>query len=96
MGKFAYQLLAVGGGALAALAARKAMTIVWEKSLHKPVPLNPADDDAGLPEALAWTIVSGVGVAVAQLIVQRYAVRTVRSNFGEAALPKNLRKNTDV
>ena len=45
-----------------------------------------------MSEALAWTVVSGVGVAVAQLIVQRLAANTVRNNFGDEALPKKFRK----
>ena len=95
MGKLAYQLLGVGGGALAALAARKALTVVWEKTMDRPTPNQDTDDDSTLAEALAWTIVSGVGVAVAQLVVQRYAVQTVRNNFGESALPKKLRKKNE-
>lgn len=94
MGKIAYQLLGVGGGALAALAARKALTLVWEKSLGRPTPTNHADDEIGLSEAIAWTIVSGVGVAVAQLIVQRFAVQTVRNNWGDEALPKKFLRPT--
>ena len=34
---------------------------------------------------------SGVGVAVVQLTIQRYAAKTIRSKFGEEALPKAMR-----
>lgn len=95
MGKLAYQLIGVGGSALAAMAARKAMTLVWEKTMNRPTPNNDTDEDSSLAEAIAWTIVSGVGVAVAQLIVQRYAVQSVRKNFGDEALPKKLRKKNE-
>lgn len=95
MGKVAWQIIGVGGGALAALAARKALTIVWEKTMKKPVPVNTADSDTGLAEALTWTIISGVGVAVVQLVVQRYAVQTVANKWGEEALPEKLRTDAN-
>ncbi len=91
MGKIAWQIIGVGGTALAAMATRKALAAVWEKSTHRAVPMNPNDDEIGLSEALAWTIVSGVGVAVVQLTIQRYAAKTIRSKFGEEALPKAMR-----
>ena len=34
----------------------------------------------------------GLGVAIAQLVVQRLAANTVRNNFGDQALPKKFRK----
>lgn len=95
-GRIAWQIIGVGGAALAAIAARKALSIVWEKATHKPVPLNSYDDEVGLGEALAWTVVSGVGVAVVQLVVQRAAVSTVRNRWGESALPKKLRAETEI
>lgn len=93
MGKIAWQLIGVGGTALAAMAARKALSAVWEKTTHKPVPVNPNDPEAGLSEALAWTIISGVGVAVVQLTIQRYAAQAIRTKFGEESLPKKMRSN---
>lgn len=90
MGKLAWKVVGVGGGALAAIAARKAITLAWEKSLGRPAPSDPTDSDTDLAEVIAWTIVSGVGVAIAQLVVQRYAAQAVRSKFGnEAVAEKN-------
>ncbi|WP_019159718.1 DUF4235 domain-containing protein [Brevibacterium senegalense] len=94
MGKVAWQIIGVGGTALAAMATRKALTVVWEKSTKRSVPMNPNDDEIGLGEALAWTIVSGVGVAVVRLTIQRYAAKNIRSRFGDEALPKNMQKKT--
>lgn len=91
MGKIAWQIIGVGGTALAAMATRKALAAVWEKSTHRAVPTNPNDDEIGLSEALAWTIVSGVGVAVVQLTIQRYAAKTIRNKFGDESLPKAMR-----
>jgi hypothetical protein len=95
-GRIAWQIIGVGGAALAAFATRKALGLVWEKTTHKPVPLNTEDEEVGLGEALAWTIVSGVGMAVVQLVVQRAAASTVRKNFGEDSLPKKLRSDQPV
>ena len=92
MGKLAWQIIGVGAPIAAAFAARKVLTFAWEKSTHRPAPLNPVDEEITMSEALAWTVVSGVGVAVAQLIVQRLAANTVRNNFGDEALPKKFRK----
>lgn len=91
MGKVAWQIIGVGGTALAAMATRRALAAVWEKSTRRAVPMNPNDEEIGLSEALAWTIVSGVGVAVVQLTVQRYAARTIRQRYGNEALPKAMR-----
>ncbi|GAA2096286.1 MULTISPECIES: DUF4235 domain-containing protein [Brevibacterium] len=91
MNKLAWQILGTGGAALAAIATRKALGAVWEKSTHRPVPDNPANSEVGLGEAIAWTVVSGVGIAVVQLTVQRFAAQAVRSRFGEEALPKKMR-----
>ncbi len=92
MGKLAWQVIGVGAPIVAAFAARKVLTFAWEKSTKRPAPVNPVDDEISMSEALAWTIVSGVGVAVAQLVVQRIAATTVRNNFGDEALPKKYRK----
>src|SRR5699024_2273931 len=92
MGKLAWQIIGVGAPIAAAFVARKTLTFAWEKSTKRPAPSNPVDDEISMSEALAWTIVSGVGVAVAQLVVQRIAANTVRNSFGEEALPKKFRK----
>ncbi|AOP55341.1 MAG: DUF4235 domain-containing protein [Brevibacterium aurantiacum] len=95
MGKLAWQVIGVGAPIVAAFAARKALTFAWEKSTKRPAPNNPVDDEISMSEALAWTIVSGVGVAVAQLVVQRVAASTVRNSFGDDALPKKFRKQIE-
>src|SRR5699024_10590427 len=68
MGKLAWQIIGVGAPIAAAFVARKTLTFAWEKSTKRPAPSNPVDDEISMSEALAWTIVSGVGVAVAQLV----------------------------
>ena len=92
MGKLAWQVIGVGAPIAATFVARKALTVIWEKSTKRPAPNNPVDDEISMSEALAWTIVSGVGVAVARLVAQRLAATTVRNGFGDEALPKKFRK----
>ena len=60
------------------------------------MPINPQQPGVGMSEAVAWTIVSGVGIAIAQLVVQRLAADTVRSAFGEDSLPKKFRAPANV
>lgn len=94
-GSIVWKIAGVGGTAIAALATRKVLAKVWEKSTRKPVPINPQQPGIGMSEALAWTVVSGIGVAVAQLVVERAAANFVRNSFGEKALPKKFRAPLD-
>ncbi|GAB3045383.1 DUF4235 domain-containing protein [Sediminivirga luteola] len=91
MSQIAWRVVGTGGAALAGIAARKVLTKAWEKTTHRPAPVNPQQSGVGLPEALAWTIVSGVGIAVVQLLVERAAANFVRERFGEQGLPKQYR-----
>lgn len=50
--------------------ARKALTKAWVRK-RGAVPGNPAAGDTTWGEALAWAVVSGVGIGVARLVAQR-------------------------
>ena len=90
----AWKVVGIGGAALAGIAAKKGLNYAWEKATNKPVPLDPAnDEEVTLSEAIIWTIASGVGVAVAKLVVQRLTVKKLRGRFGDAALPKPMRSD---
>ncbi|CAN5582228.1 hypothetical protein BH10ACT1_BH10ACT1_28830 [soil metagenome] len=63
--------LATTGAAIAAASvAKKALTKGWVKRRGK-VPGNPAGGDTTWSEALAWALVSGIGVGIARLLAQR-------------------------
>ncbi|MCU1497415.1 MAG: hypothetical protein JWM47_1368 [Acidimicrobiales bacterium] len=63
--------VATTGAALAAAAvAKKALTKGWVRSRGK-VPGNPAGSDTTWREAVAWALVSGIGVGLARLVAQR-------------------------
>ena len=63
-----------GGGEHRRLAgaqlAKKVIGNAWTRK-RGAVPGNPATDDTSWGEAVAWAVVSGVGVGVARLLAQR-------------------------
>ena len=72
-------------GAAAAFVTRKAMTFAWTKLRGEAPPDKAEDPDVGLGEALAWTIVAGIGVAVARLLAVRFAARRSAKPLPEAS-----------
>ncbi|QXC59574.1 DUF4235 domain-containing protein [Aquihabitans sp. G128] len=83
--------LATTGAAIAAASvAKKALTKGWVKRKGK-VPGNPAGGDTTWAEALAWALVSGIGVGLARLFAQRgvaFAFDRVRGGLPEKANTK--------
>jgi len=65
---------ALVGGA-AAYVARKAISFAWTKATGRQPPGKAEDPNVALGEALTWTLVLGVGVAVARLLAMRLASR---------------------
>ena len=62
-------------GAAAAFVARKAIAFAWTKATGREPPGKAEDPDVAIGEALAWTIVLGIGVAVARVLAIRVATR---------------------
>jgi Protein of unknown function (DUF4235) len=62
-------------GAAAAFVARKAIGFAWTKATGKEPPGKAEDPDVAIGEALAWTVVLGIGVAVARVVAIRIATR---------------------
>jgi low affinity Fe/Cu permease len=62
-------------GAAAAFVARKVIIFAWTKATGKEPPGKAEDPDVAITEALAWTIVVGIGVAVAKLLAVRLVNR---------------------
>jgi hypothetical protein len=60
-------------GAAAAFVARKALVFAWTKATGRKPPEKAEDPQVALGEALAWTLVVGVGVAVARVLAMRLA-----------------------
>lgn len=60
-------------GAAAAFVARKALVFGWTKVMGRKPPEKVEDPQVALGEALAWTLVVGVGVAIARVLAMRLA-----------------------
>jgi len=64
-----------------AFVARKALMVAWTKATGKEPPTNPEDPRVALSEALGWSVLVGITVAVVRVL----AVRAVsRQSLGSA------------
>ncbi|GGL26777.1 DUF4235 domain-containing protein [Planomonospora parontospora] len=68
---------AVGGlvGFATAWAAKKVLSVVWEKTTGKKPPADHDSLDVSLAEAIGYAVVMGVGMQVAQIVMARTARR---------------------
>lgn len=64
--------------------ARKAITLGWKRITGKEPPTDPEDPDVALMEALAWSLVVGVGVEVARLLITRAVTARLRAAHSHA------------
>ena len=64
---------------VAAFIARKLITLAWTKATGKQPPSHPEDPQVALPEALGWSVLTGVGVEAARLLATRAAARRTYS-----------------
>jgi hypothetical protein len=62
-------------GMAAAFVARKLIGFAWTKVTGREPPGKAEDPGVAIGEALAWTVVLGIGVAVARLFAVRLALR---------------------
>jgi hypothetical protein len=93
MEETAWKVIGTGGAILAGILARKALITIWTKSTRMPnPPTNPASHTTSWGEALAWTVASGVVVAVARLLAERGAAAGWQKAMG--ALPPGLEEVT--
>ena len=71
--------------------ARKTITVVWTRVTGKKPPTNPEDPGVALVEALTWSVLTGVTVAVLRLLATRaVARRALTSADREAADAANV------
>ncbi|HEX3930543.1 MAG TPA: DUF4235 domain-containing protein [Nocardioides sp.] len=75
----------------AATLAKKALDTGWKAATGKQPPVNPADPDVRMAEAVAWAAVSGTFVALARMLAQRRAADYYRRSAGH--LPPQLQKD---
>ncbi|MFC4113447.1 DUF4235 domain-containing protein [Nonomuraea zeae] len=65
----------IGGlvGLVTAWGARKLLGFVWVKATGKEPPLDPDSPEVGMGEAIGYAVLMGVGMSVAQIVVNRTA-----------------------
>lgn len=85
-----WKAVVTAAGIGAAIGARKGLAAAWKAGVKTDPPANPADPDTTWPEAIGWTIATGVAVGVARLLANRGAAAGWRRTVGE--LPPPLRK----
>jgi len=72
-------------GAAAAFVARKAIIFAWTKATGKEPPGKAEDPEVAIGEALAFTVLVGIGVAIARVL----AIRLVnKQSAHHAAAPE--------
>lgn len=75
----------------AAAVAKKGLDTSWRAATGKKPPVNPADPDVDVWEAVAWAAASGTFVALAKMLAQRRAAGYYLKSTGQ--LPPGLRKD---
>ena len=74
-------------GLAAAFVAKKAVTMAWTKAVGHEPPGKAEDPEVALVEALAWTVLLGVVVAIAKLLAIRFAARQSSKRVTGASRP---------
>ncbi|WP_436700859.1 DUF4235 domain-containing protein [Nocardioides sp. BYT-33-1] len=73
-----------------AAVAKKGLDTSWRVATGKKPPVNPADPDVDVWEAVAWAAVSGTFIALAKMLAQRRAANYYLRSTGH--LPPGLRQ----
>jgi Protein of unknown function (DUF4235) len=65
----------IGGlvGLVTAWAARKILGFAWQKATGKEPPIDTDSPEVSMGEAIGYAVVMGVGMSVAQIVVNRTA-----------------------
>ena len=58
-----------------AFLARKALMLAWTKVTGKEPPTNPEDPRVALPEAIGWSVLVGITVAIVRVLTIRAVAR---------------------
>lgn len=70
--------------AAAVFASQKVVTAGWKKVMGSEPP-EPNDPDTPASHAFAWAALSGIGLGVVQLLVNRFAARRWMAETGKKA-----------
>ncbi len=84
----AWKVAGTGSAIVAGLLVRKVVVSVWTRARHSDPPSNPAAYGTSWGDALAWTVATGIAVAVARLVATRGMAEAWRKATGN--LPPGL------
>ena len=70
-------------GSIAAVAAQKAVTTVWEVTTGERPP-EPNDPAVPLRRAVTWAVTSGVAIGLTQLLLNRLAIKWLPARWASA------------
>jgi hypothetical protein len=68
---------------------RRVITVLWTRATGKEPPLHPEDPRVALPEALSWSLLTGVTIGTARLLAIRLAAAR-RTRSGTDSEPASI------
>jgi hypothetical protein len=86
--EIAWKIAAAGTGLLAAAAARGTIKTIWRSTRGGEPPEHPESPHTDWGDAIAWAALTGVAVAVSELVVRRLTASTWQQARGH--LPPSL------
>jgi hypothetical protein len=69
----AWRVIGAAVGLVTAWGARKLLGLAWVKATGKEPPIDPDSPEVSMGEAIGYAVVMGVGMSVAQIVVNRTA-----------------------
>lgn len=75
----------------AATVSKKVLDTTWRAATGRKPPVNPADPDVEVVEAVAWAAATGAVIALARMLAQRKAAHYYVKSTGN--LPPQLAKD---
>jgi len=88
----AWAAMAMVSGVAAAKGTNLLLDRFWKTSTKRNPPSNPADPDVALWEAVAWSALTGAGVALTKMFAQRRAASYYVKSTGQR--PPQLAKKS--
>jgi hypothetical protein len=82
-----WKVVSLGAGAIAALVTRRVFAMLWDRVADAPVPEHAADRRIPWMRALSWSLATGVGVSVMNVVAQRSAAKVWEAATHETPPP---------
>lgn len=80
-GKLVWKIYVTVLGIVTTLAAHKLVTFAWQKATGDEPP-TPSDPESPVSQAVLWSLMSGLGIGITQLLTQRFAARRWQHQMG--------------